>query len=200
VGQALCPAAGSPSVRKNVRFNECANEFFCNTQICSEDCEELWYSGEEYLTFKSAAKFMASQIAQYEQDQENTDPFSYQRILLRTHEACRQCPQQESKVFSSSSVLTLMEEKHLRRWMQGAPMRLGLERYAIRDLGRDRYFRRKNVVQTILHLQNDWIIHNIPITLDEQAICLSLASQAISRPSQLFYRHLAQAQAISFEQ
>jgi hypothetical protein len=199
-------------VRKSVRFNECANELFSNTQICSEDCEELWYSGDEYVAFKATAKFMASQIAQHEQEQEKTDPFSYKRILLRTHEACRQsCPLEDSSSSSSSisslflssnsqSVLTLLEEKHLRRWMQGAPMRLGLERYAVKDLGRDRYFRRKNLVQTVLHLQSEWHIHNIPITPDEQAECLSLASQSISRPSKLFSRHLAQAQAISFEQ
>jgi hypothetical protein len=211
---ASAAADGSPPLiraRKNVRFNECANELFSNTQLCSEDCEELWYSGDEYVAFKATAKFMASQIAQHEQEQEKLDPFSYKRILLRTHEACRQsCPLEDSSSSTSTSslffgsnsqsVLTLLEEKHLRRWMQGAPMRLGLERYAIKDLGRDRYYRRKNLVQTVLHLQSEWHVHNIPITPEEQAECLSLASQSISRPSKLFSRHLAQAQAISFGQ
>jgi hypothetical protein len=205
-----CAVAASPSVRKIVRFNECANEFFCNTQICSEDCVQLWYNGDDYLAFKATSKFLASQIAQFEQEQQETtnDPYSYQRILLRTHEACRQCPASENEsmlVTTSSkgggSVLTAMEDKQLRRWLQGAPMRLGLERYAIRDLGRDRYFRRRNLVQTVLHLQNEFYIHNIPITPEEQAECLSLASMAISRPSRLFSRHFAQAsQSISFEQ
>jgi hypothetical protein len=203
----------SPVVRKNVRFNECANEFFGNTQICSEDCVKLWYSGDEYLAFKATAKFLASQISQYEQKQQRQEStadddnaYSYQRILLRTHEACRQWSSEEYSrsmdeggSSSSPTVLTAMEDKHLRRWLQGSPMRLGLERYAIRDLGRDRYFRRKNLVQTILHLQNEFYIHNIPITPDERTECLSLASMAISRPSRLFSSHMAQAsQAISF--
>jgi hypothetical protein len=187
------------SSKKSVRFNQTASEFYSNTVICKEDCADLWYNAAEYRHFKATIKFLAQEINDYEN--KSADPYSYQRIVLRTHEAC--CRQHSSSCSSSgscssvtsSSVLTSMEEQHLKRWLQGSPMRCGLEFVAILDLARGRYARRQNLLQVVMDFQNemDTTSSEDENSNGERAEYLREACEAVSRPSRMFARQLAQA-------
>jgi hypothetical protein len=195
-------AAVTSLKKKSVRFNQDANEFYSNTRICKEECAELWYSAAEYRHFKATIKFLAQEINNYEV--KSADPFSYQRIVLRTYEACRQSSNSSNAncndSSSSSSVLTSMEEQHLKRWLQGSPMRCGLEFVAIQDLGRGRHSRRQNILQVVMDFQNEMDRsvddgNSSPDTTTDPAQYLREACEAVSRPSRMFARHLAQAAA-----
>jgi hypothetical protein len=198
-------AAGAAPVSKNkksVRFNQVANKLYTNTQICKEDTAALWYNAAEYRHFKATIKFLAQEINNYEN--KSPDPFSYQRIVLRTYEACRTSSSANSTNNvnhhdNSSSVLTSMEEQHLKRWLQGSPMRCGLEFVAILDLARGRLARRQNLHQVIMDFQNQMMdvtssesSSTKPHASDDDEY-LREACEAVSRPSRMFARQLAHA-------
>ena len=88
-----------------------------------------------------------------------------------------------------------MEEQHLKRWLQGSPMRCGLEFVAILDLARGRYARRQNLLQVVMDFQNemDTTSSEDENSNGERSEYLREACEAVSRPSRMFARQLAQA-------
>lgn len=76
-------------------------------------------------------------------------------------------------------------------------MRCGLEFAAIQDLGRGRSVRRRNLMQVVYDFQNEMDLSedndSSPMNADEQSQYLREACEAVSRPSRMFARHLAQA-------
>lgn len=169
---------------RRVRFNEKHNVEHHNTAIFAEDCAELWYQSHEYRQFKNNAMYMAKEITRSEQT--NRAPFSYGRVVLRAYEACLDAPHE-----TNASVLTPNERHHLHRWAEVATSRLGLERWSVREIGRDKSRRRRDIVDIILDIQDFY--SNLTLEQREQKICST--SQTISRPSRLFARTIAESQA-----
>jgi hypothetical protein len=180
-----CQQSASNNKKKTVRFNENGNERYNNTQLCKEDCNDSWYSAQEYSHFKSSTKFLAREIARNEKRQKSVN--CYKRVLERTYEASSG---------SSSSILTTQEdEKQLEQWMRVTTCRLGLERLAIRSIAIDRSQRRADIVDTVLELQEGMNRNSSNSTKQSsaEAEILRQASEEISRTSRLFARHLAVA-------
>jgi hypothetical protein len=163
------------------------NETYSNTQICKEDCIEFWYNGSDYRDFKTYNRSLVRHISKHEQM--NRNPSLYQRTLLRTYKACLDCTSDSTL---GGSVLTTTEERQLRRVMQLSTPRLGLERSSIRAIHRDGSYRRQNIVQAVMEIQDEM---EQLICKDVRAQYLRQACESISRPSCIFARQLAQAQA-----
>lgn len=203
--------------KKTVRFNTYANQAYDNTQmIDKQDCKRLWYTARDYKDFKSANKMLVAQIARSEQRRQSACPFSlsYQDILYRTYEACCIYPLthpvdeahiDESTAFCGATEICTdpivledkTDEEQLRQWLAIATARLGLERSAVRDIARDRYYRYKDLVRNVLEIQTQWDHHDDEVVTmrDPRAEYLRQACQSITRPSRLFARQLARAQA-----
>jgi hypothetical protein len=170
---------------KSVRFNSDDNQEYENKDICKEDTEDLWYSNADYKRFKSHTHALAKEVLKSEA--RNRAPFSYERVMLRTYEVCSGHINEPQ-----GSVLTSDERRHMVRWAEVATSRLGLEKWAIKSLGRERAIRRVELVDIVLDFQS---IGNMD-GLDE---CIREHCERISRPSRLFAREVALAQAAVIE-
>lgn len=185
------------SSKKSVHFDESHNEAYDNTQICREDCEELWYNGQELCQFKESTYLYGEEVCASEKRCGGGGPCSYERVVKRVYLACCQTTEDTDK-----SVLTVSISRHLNRWMSSssAVNRLGIERLIVRQIRKDRSHRRKEVVRAVLEIQelgnlNQFITNNN----DNVANLMCTASQSLSLPSRLFSRHMAEAQASATE-
>jgi hypothetical protein len=171
-------------VRRQVHFDLTQNKSYANKKICVEDIPPLWYSGNDMMLQRSKAKKTATEIVKMEK--ENTSASSYRRVLQRTFQACTQCT-----VETDGSILTVVEEKRLAKRMREGPIRLGLERLSIRNIGLDRFDRRSDMRQLVFSIQETAIDVDGTIFTDHTAEKIRLACEALSRPSRLFARHMA---------
>lgn len=186
--------------KKNVRFNDVNVEFYdCGRVIREEDCSNLWYSALEIHRFKDANMDFAGQVAFADRQKKGNDECSYQNVLKRTYQACCLCSHE-----TDSNILTRHEEKHLIKWLDCEPNRLGTERKTIAEIGRDRRYRRSRIMDLVLIIQETMRKNNggnangtSRPDADAMARVMSDSCQQVSRPSRLFARHLAMAQAAS---
>ena len=79
----------------------------------------------------------------------------------------------------------------LSQWMSIANDRWGLERPSVRQVHFDRSCRRKTMLKQVLQVQN--MVQHLQADAVKET-CVAKAARAISRPSRLFARVLAQAQ------
>lgn len=177
-------SSSSASSGKSVRFNLADNAAYDNAQLCKEECADLWCSASDYKHFRAHTMALAREITKAEA--RNRAPYSYERVLLRTYDVC--CSSHTMSPESTSSPLSSDERKHLNRWAEVAPTRLGLEKWAVKPIGRDRSVRRSEIVDAVLDLQDTMKGDDI----DELIRC---HSERLSRPSKLFARCTAEAQA-----
>jgi len=175
-------ASSTESSAKSVRFNLNDTQFYGNQQLCKEDCIDLWYTAGEYRCFKSMTVALAREVTKTEA--KNRAVFSYERVMLRAYEVCKASPSE-----TYASPLSADDRKHLLRWAEVAPSRLGLEKWAVRPMNRDRSARRSQLYDAVLDLQDS--------LKDDDALeeCLRRHSERISLPSRLFARCMADAQA-----
>jgi hypothetical protein len=166
---------------KSVCFDMDSSTYYENKQICFGDCKDLWYTASEMKSFKHHTMVLAKEVQKAEA--RNRAPFSYHRVVLRTYEVCMEACSE-----SFASFLSADERKHLRRWAEVAPSRLGLEKWAIRPIGRDRSVRRADIVDVVLDIQQTVNACDLDEIIRQQA-------ETISRPSRLFARYVAQANA-----
>lgn len=172
----------SSSSKKSVRFNLNDTQFYANQQLCKEECADLWYTAGEYRCFKSVTVALAREVTKTEA--KNRAVFSYERVMMRAYEVCKASPSE-----TYASPLSPDDRRHLRRWAEVAPSRLGLEKWAVRPMNRDRSARRSQLYDAVLDLQDS--------LKDDDALqeCLRRHSERISLPSRLFARCMADAQA-----
>lgn len=102
---------------------------------------------------------------------------------MRTYDVC--CA---SVYEPNGSILSVDERRHMNRWAEVAPSRLGLEKWAIKPIGRDRSNRRHEMVDVVLDMQDSVEGENADELIRQRA-------ESISRASRLFARSVAQAQA-----
>ena len=170
----------SKTPKKSVRFDDASNCEYENSLYCEEDTKDYWYDAEDYRHFKSSTMFMAKEIAKTEKN--NQAPFSFQRVLMRTYEACCQHTHE-----TNTSVLSVDEKKRLARWAEMATTRLGLERWSCRAINRDKSYRRNEVVNAVLEAQ-DSVFPDCDATE-----LIRESSERVTRTSRLFARCLGEA-------
>lgn len=185
--QAAGTSASSSSFGRRVDFDETSNIHYTNVQMDREEIKQLWSTGSEMRQFKAQTAFLAKEINRAEKA--NIAPFSYQRVVLGAYDAC--CRMQME---TDLSPLTESERKHFDKWMEVSVSRIGLERVCIREMAKDKYARRAHVVDAVLEVQDSLL----PGARGGDEI-MREAAIAISRPSRLFARELAKAQAANLQ-
>jgi hypothetical protein len=177
-------SSASATNKKTVRFDESRNQAYDNKHITSkESCKSLWYTGEENRKFKACRAAAINEVAITDEMSRHRDPFSYRKVLLQTFEACSRVIHE-----TEDGVLTAVEEDLLRQCLRLHGCRLGLERsMAIRGIANEERFRYHELLNVVTTQQHFNSRHK-----DE---FLRRVCEDLSRPSRMFARHLAQAQA-----
>jgi hypothetical protein len=175
----------STSSSKRVTFNLSLNEKRDNKVICKEDCLNLWYNSSDYKYFKQSTLSAANAIIQAES--RSRTPYSYQRVLERTYQQCRNAI---SECDEFQNLSTTEDRRHLNHWAKVAPSRVGMERWAVRSIAKSKSIRRFEIVDIVLSIQD---AHAKQQTDAHEVIRNSC--ERISRPSRLFAVALAQAHA-----
>jgi len=193
--QSSCSSCSSVSTSvKSVRFNDDLNCSIDNTQWTKEDCHESWYEAVDYRRFRAHTQALAREVSKAEA--RNRAPYSYERVILRTYEVCRNVIV-EPMSHTVHTVLNAEERKHLRRWAEYAPTRLGLEKWAVKQVGRERTLRRREVVETVLSLQAAG--YDTFADPDALAESIRLGAERVSRAGRLFAAAQADAQAAALD-
>jgi len=167
--------------KKSVRFDEGSNHSYDNAAWCREDVEEhCWYDANDYHSFKARTKALSKHISREanRNSRRRTSALSFEKVMERTFEVCR-CFVVDPT--ADDAILTYEEEQQLLRWSETA--RLGLERWSVASLARDRKQRRRQHVDEVLGLIQDG-------ASDE---CIRRNAERISRPSRLFARTIAES-------
>jgi hypothetical protein len=174
----------SNNIKRRVQFDLSHNISY-ESNITPEESRKTWYRTKDYRIFRACAVDAAQQIMSFEA--RNRAPFSYKRVLEQTYVACSSASDETKQVLSRD------ECTHLERWMEVASSRVGLEKWSIRSISADKAERRAALTQAVLNLQAS-------SEMSEQesfdvAEFLRCTCESISRPSRLFARTMAQAQA-----
>lgn len=176
------------SSKKSVRFNLQQNESYDNTQICEEDCKDLWYDSVDFKRFKRQQSELAKAIVNDERTASvRADSCSYAKVVFRAHEVCR-CVVSETYA-GDGPILSQAEQGRLSACFRAFPDRFGLERWAVRSVARERSLRRQEMVDTVLALQE---MRGDTSSTDQ---FVRLSAERISRPSRLYAREVAWALA-----
>ena len=173
------------STARRVRFDLSATETH-ETRYCKEDRAELWYKAVEYKHFRRSTVSAARALAQTEA--KNRAAFSYERVMERTYQICKDVINEGTESYQSLS--TPQERRHLNRWAEVAPNRLGLEKWALRHIVKDKQQRRFEMIDLILDLQDAK-----EYVEGDRAEFIRKSCERISRPSRLYAQALAKAQA-----
>lgn len=137
--------------KKRVRFSATPCRYYENHSLCAEDNrDECWYTPSELTGFRRDAAETAREIAAVERRHRGA-PFSYQRVLERTLDACTEAAvvtkalgyDDDDDNDDSCIVLSTTEQLHLQRWLGIASTRLGLERISIAKIGHEKLSRRR---------------------------------------------------------
>lgn len=178
----------SKKQRRRVSFDFTRNVEVEN-DVEKEERKALWYQAKEYLIMKSTTYGLARQIAQTESKKKA--PLSWGRVLERSMEVC--CSSAKSLRSSEDRMLvnplSMEERKHLQRWAQVAPGRLGLESLVVRKLGKEKSSRRREMTDTVLKHQR----------AGDKTESIRRSCERISRSSKLFAYASAQAQHASLQ-
>lgn len=138
------------------------------------ECRQGWYSPKQYKLFRAATLEAAQQILSTER--RNRAPHGYDRVMTRTFEYCKSAPD-----VVKDTCLPANDFLHLQRWMEVASSRIGLEKWAVRSVSAEKTIRRTALLECVRQ--------------SSSAEQLGLACVRVSRPSVLYARSLAQAQA-----
>lgn len=168
--------------RRQVQFDEGQNVYHSNTVMTKDECQSLWHSRVDMKNFKQTTRAIAVEI--HRSEKANTAPNSYARVVLAAYAAC--C---RAVCDTNVSPLDNKEQKNLRKWMQVAVSRTGLDRSSIREIALERHQRRQHIAHVVMEMQESLVYRE---DLDQ---VIRKASEAISRPSRLFAREIAEAQA-----
>jgi hypothetical protein len=209
-------------MKRGVSFQESQNQVYENQHFYKEDLKPLWYNAQDYAAFKEsttqcAMEVVAASVLSNQNQCDSPRPespslssslgcssSSYPQTLQRVYEACVQCQSE-----TQASVLTLSEDVHLKHCLAKAPSRWGVERAAVRWIAADRHYRRSAMLELVLEMQQTMAL---AIGSSSSSSCGSIGSdatfmddgldeilrsscEALSRPSRLFARRLAQAAA-----
>jgi len=188
----------APKEKKSVRIDEELNREHENKLYCREESQNSWYTERDYRHFKRQTKTISRAVVQSEAC--NCAPFSYKRVMKRVFDVCAsastEADAEHSQDGCASGILSEDDMRHMKRWAEAAPMRLGIERFTIRSISRDMALLRGELVETVLALQK---VETQPGCAFDRAEHIRRSSMRASRPSRLFARAIAEAQAAALE-
>jgi hypothetical protein len=190
----FCQQPSSFKQKKTVHFDTSRNVVYEVNQVKvnSEECVQRWYNAVEYRDFKTIAQDASNQIMQIEA--RNRAPFSYQRVLEHAFTACLIANTDVNEVLPSSEFI------HLQRWLEVATSRVGLEKWSIRKLSRDKSTRRRELAKTVMNLQSCMRSDTGVLQFDNDKVeFMRQSCENLSRPSRLFAMTLASALASAME-
>lgn len=185
---------------RRVHFQLDAITEYDNTSVFQEDLHELWYDAFEYRDFKRSTHASAKHMASVEL--RNRAPHSYQRTLTRVYQLCLEQrdyghDDDDDDETGTDTLLSAAEQRHMQHWAQATPCRLGMEKWALTELQKERSQRKHLLKHTVLDLQRKAqsrssaaVVppHEQHLPLDER---VRLASERLSLTSRLFARHMA---------
>ena len=185
---------GKLTARRVVTIDETCNASYANTQWCADDCKRHWYTRLDYQQIKTNVKLMAKRMTQRERDSRGDDDEneSYHNVLLRVYEACGAVPQE-----TTEAILTADEQALLAQLVGKAQHRAGLEKIGIQALAHGKRHCRAVVLDTVLTVQ---ATHRAAASRRTRTQLLRLSCQAVSRPSRVWARVMAQALEASLQQ
>ena len=173
--------------RRRVRFDLSENQFYYQNKMCAEDLADCcWYNRQEFADFRMDTLQNAKEVILF--DREFCSGWdSYQNVLTRVYETCLESVME-------STQLDPEDAQAFSRYVSSMEMRIGLERSAVRKVGRDKMNRRKALLETMISVQEDLDCQD-DVSLAQRQEILSFTCREITRPSRLFATFLAQAQA-----
>lgn len=179
------------TAKKGVCFNEARNESHANTQMCKEETIDLWYNIEDLSSFKVKNNDRAKEITRSERSIQAV--YSYQRVIQRVYDACLKQPVECDDDDVSCLQLSSNDSMYLQKWLNNCDDmdRIGLERKSVRSIAKNTHFRRKDIYKMVLEIQE----METSSSLEDKAGFLRQSCETLSRPSRLFARELAVAQA-----
>jgi hypothetical protein len=184
----------SSKQRKNVQFDTTKNVTYDVVQVNfnSDECAQRWYNAQDYRDFKTIAQDASNQIIKIEA--RNRAPFSYQRVVEHAFTACLLANEDVDDVLPPSEFI------HLQRWLEVATSRVGLEKWSIRKLSRDKSTRRREISKTVLNLQSGMRSDGGVLHFDDDKVeFMRLSCENMSRPSRLFAKTVAVALASAIQ-
>jgi hypothetical protein len=180
----------SSKQKKQVHFDSTKNVTYevDKVKANSEECVERWYNANDYRDFKTIAQDASNQIVQIEA--RNRAQFSYQRVLEHAFTACLMTNNDVHEVLPPSEFI------HLQRWLEVATSRVGLEKWSIRRLSRDKSTRRREISKCVMNIQSSMRSEDGVLCFDDDKVEFMRQSCVnLSRPSRLFAMTLASALA-----
>ena len=167
---------------RQVRFDLSSNEEHQN-EYSKEDCRSLWYTAADYTCFRHmtyhSVRFLALAAA------EDKTQHSYQRVMERTYNICKDVISEDTESWRSLS--TPQQRLKLNYWTEVAA---GLEKWASRENAQDKQQRRLAMMDAVADIQSSrsssWCC-----TADDKAEFIAKTCQRLSRPSRMFAQALA---------
>ena len=180
-------SSSTSSSRCRVHFDLSANVVYDDNTLQYQQQylpkqHEPRYDGFEYRDFKRQTYTLSKQLAGIEL--RNRAPHSYQRTLTRVYQWCCEEAQQNDDL-DQELELPVADQKHLTHWANAGPCRLGLDKWSLVDLQKERSHRKRTLKQHVLNVQQQTTSQP---NLEER---LRQASEQYSRPGRLFARHMA---------
>jgi hypothetical protein len=189
------------TIKKSVRFaSKDKNEYYDNTQLCLEECQELWICRDEYKKLQRSLQFLSTGLERAEKFAAD-NPSSYTNVLLYLYALCgdqnRACRSGSSRTENPALILSQDEMQELTQRLRLSSNRLGLERRIIPQFRQERNAQRRQMLQQIQQIQS---LHHKNSNRKgsnnaKAAAHMRQACESISRPSRLFSLHMAHALA-----
>lgn len=184
-----------------VRFNEESNHLYETAPRDSELYQELWYSVAQLNRFKKEVARHVKDINKVEKSHQ--DPCSFRQVFISAYSACCALTTERTTTIAADDddtdaasgadlLLGDAQRQHsLAMWMGIAQDRWGLERAIVKPIYHDKTYRKKAMVRMVTEMQDMSARLGLPV----RGETLQKACASMSRPSELFARILAEAQA-----
>jgi len=194
---------------KHVRFSTAPSQYYEHPiEYTEELIARCWYQPDDIKTFRSNTVETSKRVVAIEK--RNRAPFSYQRVLERTFEACTEVTSEEAAYDDHRSVLATSEKEHLQRWLEVANSRIGIEKLCIHKIAREKTMRRctlNRIMRNEKKLQQQQQKNREPVaTIDasnddaqeqhDRSEHLRETCARVSRPCRVFARTMAEALAV----
>jgi hypothetical protein len=96
---------------RKVRFNECRNQCFANAERAAEDCQDTWFTGEDYKQFRSNVRHV------FFNDESDDAKYSFSNTLIEIYEVVRAV---DFIIEDATSLLTPELEQKLTQFFQAS--------------------------------------------------------------------------------
>jgi len=181
--------------RRKVSFDMSQTQLHRSPHGDKDDIKDLWYKAPDFQRFRTHTSALAKYVRNSDEKHSYRDctRVSYEAAVLRAYDVCRSVVVEPTEDCGANCCpVDLDLTWAITQWIQRTPGRVGLEQRIVKDLGREEGYRRSEIVDTVLAMQELGGGDSKDDLTDE---CIRRSSEHISRPSRLFARCLAEAQA-----